>query len=385
MKKINKNIDKIQQDHLALLKMVKESLLQNKNNFNTGVKDVIEILKASELDVKKYEAVVQAQELIKDLTQQIVNATNLEDITNLRKKLNYYINKIKNILKKRGIEESVIDTYLEKTTFFRKDIARYIRVLKRENNLSFINNSYANLDNLSEEELQELKKLIRREQNYHTRNIKNSDQRPVVKKGSVIPKEKTKVPFTENLIADESKLLLPAFNPEVEETESHDLTVVPPEVFQLLDNHQIKTISEIEFDDVNEQFTKCAAKFSRQYHIAPTYDYSLRRPSRNIIRFFRNIPRYIYNKKVLKLIENDSNIYYGGNDLISFREYVRQRNSISQGLRCIFSRSYLFTEEAAILNRHRKCSEWLFNFCKENNLEIPSRFFKSEESKKTFN
>ena len=114
MNKMNERIDRIEKDHLTLLKMVKESLLSNKDNFNDGVKDIVDVLNAADLDAKTYKAVVEAQELITDLTQQIVNATSPEDIANIRKKLNYYINKIKNVLKKRNVDENIIETYLEK-------------------------------------------------------------------------------------------------------------------------------------------------------------------------------------------------------------------------------------------------------------------------------
>ncbi len=381
MKKINKRIDKIQQDHLALLKMVKESLSQNKDNFSNSVKDVIEVLNASELDVKTYKAIVQAQELITDLTQQIVNATDPEEIFNLRKKLNYYINKIKSILKKRNIEESVIDTYLEKTTTFRKDIARYIRVLKRESNIAAINNSYANLDNLSAEELKELKKSISREISYNTRNLNPKARKPRVRKTPVIQEATNPVATAEYQPVDETEVLIPEIiDPVIKETESHALMVIPTEVFQPRTSRSLRTIAETEFAEVDEQFANTAATFSSQYHLAPTYDYSIKTPGQNIINFFRNIPRYMHNKKILKRIENDSEIYYRGSDLISFREYVRQRNSISQGLRCIFSRSYLFTEEATTLNHHQECAQWLFNYCKANNLELPLQFFASRKA-----
>lgn len=404
MNKMNERIDRIEKDHLTLLKMVKESLLSNKDNFNDGVKDVVDVLNAADLDAKTYKAVVEAQELITDLTQQIVNATSPEDIANIRKKLNYYINKIKNVLKKRNVDENIIETYLEKTTTFRKDIARYIRVLKRESNISSINAAYKNLDNLSEEELKDLKKSVRRELSYNNRNLNPKPKKTVVKPAVseevipatlnsenpiVLPVEVVKegVITPDFYIQTQEELTRPAMFPDLffkesDAPESHALMVFPSESFKPSASRPIRAISEINFDEVDEQFASSAATFSNQYNIAPTLDYSAKTPGRNFVNFFRNIPLYMHNKKVLKLIERDSSIYYRGSDLISFREYVRQRNSISQGLRCIFSRSYLFTEEAYALNHHRKCAEWLFNYCKENSLELPLQFFDSREPRK---
>ena len=383
MKKINKRIDKMNQAHLALLKMVKESLSSNRNNFNESVVDVVQILNASELDAKQYKAVIEAQELITDLTQEIVNATSSEDIINLRKKLNYYINKIKNILKNRNVEESVIDTYLEKTTTFRKDIARYLR----ESNINAINESYNNLANLSAEELKELKKSIRREISYNTRNLNPQPKKRTIKKPTVTPKEEVITPIetiNEELLGEVVFPDIEILPPEDKSNESIGLIPLPsifsrPSVYT-----SMQTISEIDFADVDEKFTQSAATFSRQYQIVPTYDYEEQKPAHNMVRFFHNLPRYIHNKKALKLIERDSAIYYRGSDLISFREYVRQRNSISQALRCIFSRSYLFTEEATYLNHHQQCSQWLFNYCKNHSLELPMQYFEKRTPSKAF-
>lgn len=359
MNKLEDRIAKIKKEHITLLKMVKDSLSQSKDNFNEEVVKAIQVLNADEEDVKKYEALTKAQALIVNLTEQIVNSTSPEEIANLRKKLNYYINKIKTILKNRNIEESQIETYISKTTSFRKDISKYIRVLKRENNISFITNSSANYDNLSIDEQKELQKVIRRENSYNNRSLnpkekKNKGTEAASRTLALVPLS----PVSPENVIEESFSLTPSFeDDETNVTVSH------------------KSISELEFSEVGRQFAHSAAILSSQYHLAPTLDYHRNAPLRNLVNFFRNIPGYIYNKKALKAMIKDSNIYYRGSDIISFIEYVRQRNSISQGLKCIFSRSYLYTKEADCLNHHNQCAQWLFDYCKEQSLEVPFHYF----------
>ena len=227
------------------------------------------------------------------------------------------------------------------------------------NNISFITNSSANYDNLSIDEQKELQKVIRRENSYNNRSLnpkekKNKGTEAASRTLALVPLS-PEIP--ENVI-EESFSLTPSFeNDETNVTVSH------------------KSISELEFSEVGRQFAHSAAVLSSQYHLAPTHDYHRNAPLRNLVSFFRNIPGYIYNKKALKAMIKDSNIYYRGSDIISFIEYVRQRNSISQGLKCIFSRSYLYTKEADCLNHHNQCAQWLFDYCKEQSLEVPFHYF----------
>ena len=109
----------------------------------------------------------------------------------------------------------------------------------------------------------------------------------------------------------------------------------------------------------------------RDFHVAPTYDYHGHHRIANIGYFFRNLPRYIHNKKSIRAMEFTSDCITRSGDLISFIAYLKQRNSIRRGLKCLFNKSYLFSEEARLLNRHEKCSRWLYDFCKENSLNLP--------------
>jgi hypothetical protein len=58
---------------------------------------------------------LKVQELITSLIEDIINAKDETEINKIRKRLNYYINKIKKELKKREISEKDIEDYIEKS------------------------------------------------------------------------------------------------------------------------------------------------------------------------------------------------------------------------------------------------------------------------------
>ena len=63
--------------------------------------------------------------------------------------------------------------------------------------------------------------------------------------------------------------------------------------------------------------------------------------------------------------------FYRGNDLAGVIEYQRERNSIVQALKCIFSRSHLNSQEVPYLKKHEDCSKWLYDFFKNHSMSIP--------------
>ena len=138
MQKIDERIKKMDKEHEELLKRVKDSLLQNRDLLDDEINHLKEVLKMEENNIKQYHAIIQAQNLIVSLTEEILACNSVDDIINIRKKLNYYINKIKTILAKRNISENTITDYQEKVSGLRKEISRYVRYLKRDKNLYVI-------------------------------------------------------------------------------------------------------------------------------------------------------------------------------------------------------------------------------------------------------
>ena len=171
MNKDGLRIEKIKSDHAELLKKVRESIITNHENLKGNIEEVVTVLDFDEKSIKKQEATIKAQELVTTLTKEILDAKTKEEIIEIRKRLNYYINKIKTEIKRRELDESYLNAYQEKVTYLRKDIAKYIRFLKREENISEIDHLYSNYDNLNKEEMTDLKKALKREINYNRRNL----------------------------------------------------------------------------------------------------------------------------------------------------------------------------------------------------------------------
>ena len=64
------------------------------------------------------------------------------------------------------------------------------------------------------------------------------------------------------------------------------------------------------------------------------------------------------------------NSFYRGSDIVSFYEYTRRRNSIREGLKNIFRSTHIYNDEDKYLQQHDKCSEWVYEFCKNNSMSL---------------
>ena len=395
MSKYDEKVANIRYNHILLLKKVKESIIENKDHLSESLDSVITVLNVEEESSKKYQALVQAQELILSLTQEIVDADSLEQVIELRKKVNYYVNKIKNELKKRESSEELLLDYQTKVTYLRKDIAKYIRFLKRESIINEIESTNPLYDELNEEDKKKFQKLVRNETRYNTRNIDSFHQEQIVSVPSIEKKENetstsdtkeeiifdfpdldqskkdqdsTSVDF-EKLFQDQSSLSTESVSSL--ELEDDDLS---PAYKEHLDGSTFsfrhsKEISQISFSEADPYLSKKLLDYMKQYDIVDTIDYGTS-PIKNFVSFLKNIPRYISNRKRIKIIQRDLSMFYRGSDLISFYEYTKRRNSIKNGLRSIFKNTHLYSDEDMYLSQHEKCSQWVYEFCKKNSMNM---------------
>ena len=93
MNNYENKILEIKNTQKELLSSVKEAILSEENLLNLNIQDLIEMLNYDETTVKKYEATLKAQMLIEEFTNEIVKTNDIEEIKELRNRLNYYINK----------------------------------------------------------------------------------------------------------------------------------------------------------------------------------------------------------------------------------------------------------------------------------------------------
>ncbi len=396
-------IAKIESDHKRLLTMVKDSIVENKDNLLGEIDTIMLALSTDEAQVKQYKAVVKAKGLIEQLVEQILNANTVEDVLKIRNRINYYINKIKKEMISRNLSQEEIDRYQEKSSYLRKDIAKVIRVLKREEKISHINSCISGGDVQDKASINKMLKNEQRFNNYYfnpskkrTSRKKVVEHKPVVDTinltdTAVIP-ENTDV-FQEGhddrLILPEGFSLAPRgtepnaenhdsleayfsslpSNTEKEEPDDKVLTI-----FDFLDNQNdtTRTPNNLNatgiYESDEEYLNEMAHRFSDQYGVLPLEEYDSSR-IKNAGRFLSNIPAHVHNKRLLSKMIFDSETFYCGSDLRSFISYTRRRNSIAHALKCVFSKSYLSQEEIQCLNNHARCAEWLDNYCSRRHLD----------------
>ena len=335
-------IDVIKQERKEMLEEVRESVqCENKNVFD-NIEDILEVIKSDEQSVKKYEALKSAQELICKLTEEIVNATSKEEIDNIRKKLNYYINKIKKEALKRNIDYIKCN---ESITNMRKDISKYIRLLKKQNEIDeikLINNNY---ELLTEDDKKKLARQISNSRNYNKRMIREKSN-PVCDKVEI---EESNIPIEDKSLEETKK------NSGLDES-----TIVPK-------RQSILRLPRYESDD--EFISQRVNDFNSRYKLKETHEYS-NSVGKNIFNFIRNLPIYAANKKAVKKIVFDYSIFYRGDDLGIYLEYVKRNNSIAEGIKGIFGKSSLYTKENIHLDNHDRCVQWIMDVIKNNNIKL---------------
>lgn len=366
MNKDGLRIEKIKSDHAELLKKVRESIITNHENLKGNIEEVVTVLDFDEKSIKKQEATIKAQELVTTLTKEILDAKTKEEIIEIRKRLNYYINKIKSEIKKRELDESYLNAYQEKVTYLRKDIAKYIRFLKREENISEIDHLYSNYDNLNKEEMTDLKKALKREVNYNRRNLAEPkiEDKKLVSESTIDASIKNTL--SDSFEVEENTNPYKFTMTQKEDDEDIEFSISESNIQLQRPGNQLKENNN-SFE--TKEYLKSRVKdYDKQYCIRPTLDYSKEDSGKNMISFLKNLPSYIHNKKAIKHMESDNCRFYSGSDLRSYIEYLKRRNSISRGLKCIFSKTHLYSDSNLI--KHENCAAWLSDFCEKNGMEI---------------
>ena len=321
--KSNEVLLQIKKDRITLLSNVKKCIINNSNNFGVSASEISKLLTEEEKTSKKMETIINIEQYISELASRIVNAKDENEVIEIRKELNKSINKVKNEMTKRNIDEESLADYQEKAKNLRKDISRLIRYHKRIEKINRIE-ELNNKENVSEDETIELKKLIKNEKNYNARNIKE---------------------------------YIPVKN-------SEELKINPL-------NYKKTNKKNLYCGSLKTFFDGITMHYNKQYAIAPTKEYTNSR-IKNILIFFGNISKYISNGKKLKIMKKDLVTFYNGDDLVAYTEYVKNRNSFTHGLKNIFSKTYLSSDYSKNLNKHDKCAEWLENFYIFNQLELPA-------------
>ena len=265
----------IKLERYSLLYEVRENIKVNNKFVNDNADKLLDVLNKDEISVKKYEALVNAKKMISNLVEEIAKAKSVEEITNLRKKLNYYISKIKNELAKRNIDSNELDEFKNSVSYLRKDIAKLIRGLKREDNLTEIDDLIKNVKDLSKDEIRRLRKMIRLEKDFNKRNA-NMD--------------KYQSKDSESLEEMISKF---EFNDPVETTIKSFEYSFPMESDYLIDMIETNLYGTVE-DSLNDSIFEN----NNRYGVIDTEEYNSNNSLGNINIFFKNVPKYFKNRKI---------------------------------------------------------------------------------------
>ncbi len=382
-------LEKIKAERKDLLSRLKEKLNSSNGNYNDSLSQISKLIDCDEKSIKKFQALTKTQTLLADIIMEVLEADKEEDILKLRNKLNYLISKIKKELKTRNISREEMALYEEKTKEMRKNISNYIRVLKRNEKISEIENLMARYDSLSLDEMKKLKKLLSSEVKYNTRNkSKYKNNSEFTEEDNIAAKEFLN---SEECSFDDFFKIDKSSKKDSNETENpfyfaKEVKKEVPSLSVSFDSFPAKIkepVKECNFIMSNEEVTyhKNAVKsndrflldsantFRVQYGLKNVHEYSSRFII-NVFNLLRNIPAYVINRSKVKYMVSDTCRFYKGSDLLSYIAYTKKRNSILTGLKSVFSKSYLFNGEGKYLNVHNNCSKWLNDYCEKNNLSV---------------
>lgn len=341
------NLEKINQinnDRIILLNNIKNSLKENNENVLNSLDKCLTIINIDEKNTKEYTSILEAKDIIESLILEINKANSIDEIKNIRNKLNYYINKVKEEIKKRNINENLYNQYYNNVSYLRKDISKYIRYIKRENNISEITR-LINLDNISDEENEQLKRLIRNELAYNKRNLiekenLNDNNEFIIENNNIPTKDITEFDFSS------------LFTPEKKENCEFILNI---------DDIEHKEEKKNDIEKISGQFKT----YNNMYKIEETYEYN-DNIVMNIINLLRNIPKYIKNKRKISWMLSDYYCYYKGKNLNDYINYSRNNNSILNAIKNIFKNTRLNNRENECLNNHNLCTEYILNTTNNN-------------------
>ena len=366
----NEKIEKIDNDRIIMLSMLKEKAIKDKENLSINMSEILKLLKIEEENHNEYKSIIKSKELIMKLTEEIQNANDIEEIKKLRNKLNYYINKIKKELAKRNINNDIVDNMYNQVAYLRKDISSYISYLKRQSNIDEIKYLYKNIDNIPIEEIKKLKNKLEIETKYNRNNIKKLKNKSLsIENDNKISSNITTI---EKKLKEKDKNTIEEIIYEIsnikgsneKESETNILNSIYKEIEILSSNSESKlTLAE---KTKNISLLDKANSYKERYDFKELNKYN-KNFLGNFLALLKNIPIYNWNKKATKRLKADYEMYYRGKDLNSYIAYSKKRNSIKTALATIFKNSRLTEREKECLYNHDYCVEWITEFYKQNN------------------
>lgn len=310
----NKRIEKIINDNKVLINEAKQEILYNKTQLVKNLDYCFFTITFNESNTKKVDRLNKEKKYILDSIEEISNVEDIDRICDLRKKMNYYLGKMRKELEEKNDSSEIANNFQDSLLSYRKSVARYVRYLKRSTNIEQMISLNDKADRLSDEEKVNLKKIIRREQNYNCKNLKMHNAKLL--NGSIVVNRQAPASKIDAGLIDKDKR----------------------SVSDYLD-------SQIQI-------------YNSTYHLKSLYSYD-NSFGENVFKLVRNIPSYLHNKAVIKVMEEDNVVINRKKDLKGYIEYHRSRNSVLLALKAILVKTYRESESRRRLEDEHYCKRWI--------------------------
>ena len=320
----NKKIEKIINDNKILINEAKQDILYNKTQLVKNLDYCFFAITFNENNSKKVERFNREKKYILDSIEEISNVEDVDKICDLRKKMNYYLGKMRKELEAKNESSEMLDNLQDSLLSYRKSVARYVRYLKRGTNINQIISLNDKYDSLSDEEKVNLKKIIKREQNYNCKNLKVHNAR--ILDGTLVINKKVPVNKIDAGLIDKDK----------------------------------KSVADYLDDQIQI--------YNSRYNLKPLLSYD-KYFGKNAVKLVRNVPSYLHNKAIIKVMEEDNAVMNRKKDLKGYIEYHKARNSVLLALKAIIVKTYRESESRRRLEDDHYCKRWIADHFYSDELE----------------
>ena len=318
MSKLNKKtidtITKVTTEREVVLNSIKEKVNSGNDKVLESLDAILEKFEETDKKNKEYVAILKVKEMIESLIDEILKADTLEEVEAIRKKLNYQINKVKSVLVKKGETPADIEAFTEKAKETKNWITEYLRTMKRKANLDII--SLANQDEIPEEEKNNILKMVRSESRFNKR-INDKLQ-------GIAPKPRVKKEKPVEIPTDEIPTTL-----ETSPEEGASVDLVP--VLSNFESTERPRRGYVHLDDFSDTKEYWRSRYQLE-EMAP-YDGNI---FSRIGSFFKNIPAIVVNRRILRTMVYDHNVYCGAPAFGAAIDDVYQETRIRNGLKGLF-------------------------------------------------
>lgn len=329
----NERIANILNNRVIMQNIIDENLQNSCKNVLSVIEDIELTLMFDNNDITMYKSLISSKEMINDLTEKLLKATEKEEAVKIRNRINYYTKKIKKIIYEKNMDEEIKQQFSNSISKLRKNASKQIRFLNRINRLNEINNLANQSDNLKIEDRNKLRKYLKNENDYNRRFIKNNTINIIKSTENNIKYDKYD-PYQE-LLKEEEK---------IEEDIQTDNNLC------LLNTNE----EEQGIDDLDANINK----FKKHYKIKSIYKYDINKFNK-ILTLLKNMPIYKWNKRVIKQMDIDFNCFLLNEDLKAFIEYNKRRNSVKFALNYIFSKNEDIINEGKYIYDSNLYREWI--------------------------